>query len=295
VTPRVSLQAGSLEVELAPNVGGAVSAFRLRRPEGVIALFRESPAKLDDVLEAGCFPLAPFVNRIRDGRFRFRGHEVRLSPNLPPQRHPLHGQAWRGPWRVERAEADTAELSFRHEAREWPWSYEARQEFTLDPNGLSVSLSVVNTGREVMPCGLGLHPYFPANRETVLSTSVTEVLVVDDEIMPTGSEPAVGRYDLTERRIAGAGLDNGYEGWSGLAELRWPDRGVRLRITASENARRFQVYAPIEGGLVVAEPVTHANDAFSHPEAEWEALGLVLLRPGETMEMSARFEVEAGA
>ena len=154
---------------------------------------------------------------------------------------------------------------------------------------------MVNTAREVMPCGLGLHPYFPANGETVLSTSVTEVLVVDEEIMPTGSEPAVGRYDLKERCIAGAGLDNGYEGWSGLTELRWPDRGLRVRITASANARRFQVYAPVEGGVVVAEPVTHANDAFSRPEAEWEGLGLVLLPPGETMEMSARFEVEAGA
>jgi len=284
---RVRLRAGELEAELAPEIGGSISAFRhAGRP-----VMRDAPADLRDVLDASSFPLVPFVNRVRDGRFSFRGREVRLSPNLPPQKHPLHGQGWRSPWRVVRAAETGAELAFRHEPGEWPWAYEARQVFTLDPGALAIDLTVVNASGEIMPAGLGQHPYFPANAETVLSTEVTEVLTVDQEVMPVALEPATGRYDLRERRIERAGLDNGYEGWSGEAEIRWPDRGLAVRITASENARRFQVYAPEEGGLVVAEPVTQANDAFSHPEERWPALGLVLLPPGAALTMSARFEV----
>src|SRR3712207_8165062 len=43
--------------------------------------------------------------------------------------------------------------------------------------------------------------------------------------------------------------------------------------------------------IFVAEPVTHANDVFSHPESAWAALGLRLLEPGERFAMSARFDV----
>jgi aldose 1-epimerase len=290
VSLRVPLQAGELTVELAPQIGGSIAAFRhAGRP-----VMRDAPADFSDVLEAASFPLVPFVNRVRGGRFRFREREIRLAPNLPPQKHPLHGQGWRGSWSVVRAQPEGAELAFGHEPGEWPWAYEARQVFALDERGLSIDLEVINISGEVMPAGLGQHPYFPANSETVLSTQVTEVLTVDDEVMPVGLEPATGRYDLHERRIERAGLDNGYEGWSGLAELRWPDRSLTLRITASDNARRFQVYAPEEGGVVVAEPVTHANDAFSHPEERWASLGLVLLEPGAAMTMTARFEVSAG-
>jgi aldose 1-epimerase len=289
VSLRVQLRAGELEAELAPQIGGSIAAFRhAGRP-----VMRDAPADLRDVLDASSFPLVPFVNRVREGRFSFRGREVRLAPNLPPQKHPLHGQGWRGPWSVTRSQQDGAELAFRHEAGEWPWAYEARQVFTLDEGGLTIDLTVTNTSGEVMPAGLGQHPYFPANSETVLSTRVTEVLTVDEEVMPVGLEPAAGRYDLHERRIERAGLDNGYEGWGGEAEIRWPDRRLTLRITASDNARRFQVYAPEEGGVVVAEPVTHANDAFSHPEERWPSLGLVLLEPGAAMSMRARFEVGA--
>jgi aldose 1-epimerase len=181
---RIRLSSGDLEAELAPEIGGSVSAFRLHRGDRVEPLFRESPADLSDVLQAGCFPMVAYVNRIRNGRFSFRGREVLIEPNMSPQRHPLHGQGWLKPWTVASTSASRAELRFSHEAGEWPWSYDATQVFTLDPAGLSIELSVTNTSGEVMPCGLGQHPYFPANAETVLSTTVAQVLPVDDEVMP---------------------------------------------------------------------------------------------------------------
>ena len=49
------------------------------------------------------FPLVPYVNRIRGGRFTFRGREVRLAPNMAGDPSPLHGQGWLSPWQVERA------------------------------------------------------------------------------------------------------------------------------------------------------------------------------------------------
>jgi len=284
MTDRVRIAAGRLELELAPAVGGSVAAFRA----GGTPVFRESPADLSDAGDSGCFPLVPFSNRVREGVFSFRGREIRLTPNLPPQKHPLHGQGWRGAWTVKSAEAARAAVAFDHAPGEWPWAYQARQAFALDEGGLSVRLELRNTDRRAMPCGLGLHPYFPAGPETVLDTRVERVWTVDEEVMPVSLEPAVGRYDLRERRINAAGLDNGYEGWSGSAELRQPGFTVRMR---APEASRFQVYSPPEGGVVVIEPVTHANAAFNHPEERWAELGVVVLESGASLALETRFDV----
>lgn len=280
----VPLSAGDLRAVLVPEIGGVVRSFRWRdRP-----VFREGPSEITDANHGGCYALVPFSNRVRDGRFTFRGREVRLSPNLPPQKHPLHGQGWRGAWSLESADAQGAVMVYDHPPGEWPWAYQARQTVALDPAGLSIALSCRNLSAEPMPCGLGLHPYFPAEAATVLSTSVRGVWTIDAEVMPVALESPVGRYDLRERAIDGADLDNGYEGWSGEAELRQRQFTVRI---SSPDAGRFQVYAPPQGGIVVAEPVVNANAALNQPEDLWPELGLAVLAPGESTAMFARFDV----
>jgi len=254
-----------------------------------VDLFRRGEAGSDDPLDSAGFPLVPFCNRVRDGRFRFRGREIVLPPNMPGQRHPLHGQGWRGPWRVVDASDSFAEIAFQHEAGDWPWTYHSRMTVMLKARGLEVALACRNLSDEPMPCGLGLHPYYPCDAETVLDPGVTEVWTVDDEIMPVEKAPATSRYGLKDRRVCGQGLDNGYEGWSGEAVLRWPSRGRGLKLTSE--APRFQLYSPKAGGLIAAEPVTNANAALNRREEEWETLGLWILQPNESARLTARFEV----
>jgi aldose 1-epimerase len=289
----IRLSAGDLVLELAPEVGGAIARFGLDLAEGYRPLMRPAPAGLHDALDAACFPLVPFVNRVRDGRFSFAGRQVRLSPNMPPQKHPLHGQGWRHPWAVAGAQEREADLVYRHAPGEWPWAYEARQRFELDADGLSVRLSVRNLADGPMPAGLGLHPYIPCDEATVLDTRVEIAWSVDEEVMPVLAVPARGRYDLSRRRICGQDLDNGFGGWSGDAEIRWAERDLELSIRSAE-AAFFQVYSPASGGLFVAEPVTHRNAALNLPESQWTTAGLRVLDPGAEFAMSARFEVRRG-
>ena len=283
------MRADGLEAGLKPHVGGAFTHFTdLSAPERV-DLFRHGKADFHDPLDSAGFPLVPFCNRVRDGRFSFRGRQVHLPPNMPPQRHPLHGQGWRSAWQVLEAGESFAQIAFHHEALDWPWTYQSRMTAMLKNRGLEIVLTCKNLSDDAMPCGLGLHPYYPCDAETVLDTGVTEVWTIDEEIMPVKTEPATGRYDLRDRKVCGQDLDNGYEGWSGVATLRWPSRGRGLRLTSQ--APRFQLYSPKEGGLIAAEPVTNANAALNHPEQEWTRLGLTLLEPGQRAELKARFEV----
>jgi aldose 1-epimerase len=286
----IELTAGSLRLKLSPEIGGAISGFEWCEGEQRRPILRTCPDPLEQVLDAACFPLVPFVNRIRDGRFTFRGREVRLRPNMAGDPSPLHGQGWLNPWTVEETGKSSATLAFHHQPGEWPWAYEAKQIFKLDESGLSVDIGCRNVSDEPMPCGLGLHPYFPCSGGTTLDTGVEVAWTIDDEILPVDRVPATGRYDLRGRRICGQDLDNGFGGWDGRATIADPSYPFTVQLSSSD-ARFFQVYSPATGGIFVAEPVTHANAALNEPEARWPELGMRVLAPGESMTLSMRLAV----
>jgi aldose 1-epimerase len=288
-SPRVTLRAGGLEVQLLPEIGGSIGRFDRLAGERRQPLLRGTETG-GHVLDTGCFPMVPYVNRIRGGAFTCDGRLVTLAPNMPGDASPLHGQGWLGAWQVTEAGEDRATLSFRHRAGEWPWDYEATQRFRLDPGGLSLELSCRNLSPERMPCGLGFHPYYPCDAQTVLDTEVTSVWTIDAAVLPVDNVPATGRYDLRARRICGQGLDNGYDGWSGMASISWPGEEAALRLSSSD-AGRFQVYSPAAAGLFVAEPVQQANAALNAPQSTWPSLGITLLEQGQSTTITARFDV----
>lgn len=253
---------------------------------------RECHSESKNVLEAANFPLVPFVNRIRGSRFSFRGREIIMSPNMAGDPSVLHGQGWLSAWEVVSASANAAELLFRHEPGEWPWAYEARQSFSLDERGLSLGLACRNTSADPMPCGLGQHPYFPCGPETRIDTHVTHAWTIDENVLPGEKVPAVGSFDLLDRLACRQDLDHGFAGWGGRARISDPDWPFDLELSSAQ-ARFFQLYSPADGGLFVAEPVTHANAALNEPEAEWDELGIRVLEPGDEMSLAMRLKVIA--
>jgi aldose 1-epimerase len=289
--PPLTLRAGSLELELSPSIGGAVSNFRWVVEGSRTPILRESHTPLENVLDAASFPLVPFVNRIRGGSFTFRGRQVRLSPNMAGDASPLQGQGWTSAWRTESASEAEATLAFDHHPGEWPWAYEARQTFRLGADSLWFRLSCRNASDEPMPCGLGFHPYFRCGPETRIQTFVDEVWTVDDHVLPVERATPTGRYDIADAPICGRGLDNGYGGWCGRALFTDPGWPFEIELSSTE-ARFFQLYSPSNGGLFVAEPVTHANAALNEPVQMWASLGIEILQPGQEMELEARLEVQ---
>ncbi|HEX4694673.1 aldose 1-epimerase [Sphingomonas sp.] len=286
----LTLRAGALEVQLLPQLGGSIARFDRVAAGRRQPLLRAAPADANSVLDTGCFPMVPYVNRIRGGTFDCDGRTVTLTPNMAGDASPLHGQGWLGAWRTEQAGDDHATLSFHHAAGEWPWDYEATQHFRLDKDGLSLALSCRNLSADRMPCGLGFHPYYPCDADTMLDTEVESAWTIDAAVLPVDNVPATGHYDLRQRCICGQGLDNGFDGWSGTASITWPGEAAGLRLS-SPDARRFQVYSPASGGLFVAEPVQQANAALNAPQADWPSLGMRLLEQGQSVAVHARFDV----
>ena len=286
------LSSTHLELELSPCIGGSISRLSYLAAGEPRSILRECHTPLENVLDAASFPLVPFVNRVRDGSFGFRGRSVSLAPNMAGDPSPLHGQGWLNPWQVDSASGSEAVLSYRHEPGEWPWAYEAQQHFHLEAGVLSVRLTCRNISDDAMPCGLGQHPYFPCGAKTRIETTVTHVWTIDESVLPVDRVPASGRYDLSERLICGQDLDHGYGGWSGRALIDDPGWPYELELSSPE-ARFFQIYSPKSGGYFVAEPVSHANAAMNAPESDWPELGLRVLEPGEEMRLGMRLEARS--
>ncbi len=288
--PPITLSAGALEMSVSPSIGGSISWFDWVDGDWRVHVLRKCNSCHENVLEAGSFPLVPYVNRIRGGRFEFRGREVTIAPNMAGDPSPLHGQGWLAPWRVESQSATEAVLSFEHGRGEWPWAYRAEQHFELDERGLSLRLTCRNLAREPMPCGLGQHPYFNCGPETRIETRVTHAWTIDEHVLPVEKVLASGRFDLADRAVCGQDLDHGFSGWGGSARMSdagWP---FTLELS-SPDARFFQLYSPASGGIFVAEPVSHANAALNAPEEQWAELGMRVLAPGEAMSLDMRLEV----
>jgi aldose 1-epimerase len=285
----IELRAGKLEAVLSPEIGGSISRFDFVRDARRVAIFRPAPAELRNVLEAGCFPIVPFANRLRGSAFTFRGRRIVLPPNMPGEPLALHGEGWHANWQVIAADRQTAVLEFEHEPGSWQWHYRARQEFALSTNSLEIAISCHNLSQEDMPCGLGQHPYFPCTPTTMLDTHADTVWTIDSQILPVSPIRSEGRYNLRRKLICGADLDNGYEGWSGRADIYWREQALGVSVVSQ--TPRLQIYAPKNGTLCVVEPVTNANAALNCPEVEWPSLGLAILKAGEETRLTVRFEV----
>ncbi len=260
----LSMQAGSIAVDLAPSAGGSIARFSV----GGIDLLRPLPPRVGNAQTASAasaYPLAPYSNRIANGRLVVDGVAYRLPPNAPGFVHPLHGEGWRSAWQVAARDAQAAELHHEHDGRAgWPFRYRARQHFQVDGGGLRVTMSLENLEDRAVPGGLGLHPFFRRDPDTTLSFRAAAVWLGDSEVLPVErvAVPAAWRHD--DPRPVATGLDNCFDGWDGRATIAWPRRGLRLELRASGPFSHAVVYTPADRPWFCVEPVSHANGRVAH-------------------------------
>jgi aldose 1-epimerase len=269
----LTLRSGDWRAELRPEIGGALAGLWLGETE----ILRAMPTGSSDPLDAACFPLVPYCNRIRDGAFEWQGREVHLPANFPPERHSLHGLGWQVPWAVTSEAGFKCALEHRYDSRgAWPWAYDAEQRVRLGSKGCAITLDVTNRGDTPMPCGLGFHPYFRRRSETRVQFRAGGMLAVGGDLIPTGEIVEPGRFaDWQQGTALPTGLvDHCFDGWDGSVAIA-DDCGM-ITMTA-RGAPFLHVYAPEEGSALCFEPVGHAPDAVNRAPTE-----MTVLPPGCT-------------
>lgn len=285
--PLIELCAGDLAITLSPQTGGSLRSFTWRGEP--IMRTEIGPG----VLDAACFPLVPFSNRIAHGRFEWQGRQVQLSANFPGQDspHTLHGFGWLAGWEVVASDGTSIELLHRYPGGEWPWTYEARQSATLTDTTLTLGLSLTNLGEQAMPAGLGFHPYFPCNAQTRLTALHQGEWQNDAECLPVRlKESAEARDWWGGAPVTGRKVDTVYTDRRGPMRIDWPDRGLGLAIDGDDLFRHTTIYVPDNQGWFCVEPVSHGTNAVNLAE---RSNGMDVLAPGQMLASEVRFTVEA--
>ena len=288
--PLLGLRAGDLALDLAPDSGGIIAGFRhrdtlLMRAPDLAEIAARNPRG------GASWPLVPYSNRIRDARFPWRGRMIELARDHLSGDHAIHGQGWRRPWQVVSADATRAVLEQRHAPDGfWPFAYRARQDFTLTPDGVALTMSVENIGDEAMPAGLGHHPYFRRAPDTRLQVGLGSMWEGDAACFPRRRVTVPDAFDFrTARAVDAIDLDAVFVGWTRPARIDWPDAGLALEISADAIYGRLVVFIPPGRNVFAVEPVSHDTDALNRPPEDDH--GLACLAPGEILSGGMTFRV----
>ncbi|GAA1807158.1 aldose 1-epimerase family protein [Planosporangium flavigriseum] len=270
------------------EVGGGLRKYEVN---GVDVLFGY---EVDEVCPASAGKvLAPWPNRIRDGRYSFAGDVHQLALTEPSRHNAIHGLVNWVRW--SRVSGDDSSITVEYEVVPQPgyrWPLALRTTWSLNADGLTAEHSATNTGTEPCPFGLATHPYVqvPGLKadELLLGVPGRLRLLVDSRMLPIGAAKVAGEYDFTEpRAIGGLALDTAYgdlirdaDGRSTVT-LTAPDgRGVRVWADSAFNW--WQVFtgdtlaAARYRRAVAVEPMTCPPDAFR------SGRDLIVIQPGET-------------
>jgi len=234
--------------------------------------------------------LVPWPNRVRDGRYRFRGADLQLALTEPGRHNASHGLVRWANWAPAVHQADRVVMSLvLHPQPGYPFTLDLAVNYGLGPDGLSVATTATNLGDGPCPYGAGAHPYLTVGTasvdDTVLRVPAADRLATDDRGIPAGAVPVEGTpFDFRVPRPVGEiVLDTAYTGLTGdRAELAGPDGGRRVTLWWDPSYRWLMVFtgdtldpARRRKGLAV-EPMTCAPNAFVTGD------GLRVLQPQES-------------
>jgi aldose 1-epimerase len=277
---------------------GLVAAVLCELSVGGVRLTETVPP--DSLPPMGCgIVLAPWPNRVRDGRWMLDGEPQQLDLTEPALGNASHGLLRNTAYHVLERRPDVVRLGAHIPAQHgWPFALDTWVRYALEPDGLTVTHGARNVGDRPAPWAVGAHPYFrigetPVERLTVV-VDRPEYLELDDRLVPVAvRQVADTPFDLrSPRTLADVDVNVAYgdsEAFIGRSEAAWlraPD-GSSLALWLDEEFTWIQVYTPRDvpradgkGPAIAIEPMSAAPDALN------SGRGLVWLAPGTEWQAS---------
>jgi galactose mutarotase-like enzyme len=237
--------------------------------------------------------LAPWPNRLGDGRYTFEGVEAQAPLDEPARGNAIHGLVRWLPFRmVGRAQNRVSLACDLHPSPAYPFALRLTLEYRLGRDGLTVVTDADNFGDVDLPFGIGFHPYLGVGTVSIdhlhLRVPGVERLITDDRGLPTGRAPvAATEFDFRQGRLIGVTkLDTGFTGLErdsqgrARVELDHPDGAGGTTVWADDRFGYFMVYTgdtlemDERRAALAVEPMSCPPDAFR------SGIDLVVLRPG---------------
>jgi aldose 1-epimerase len=243
--------------------------------------------------------LAPWPNRVADGRYAFDGVEHQLPIDEVARGNALHGLAGWVVWTVAAHSDSRAVLTCTLPARPgYPTSLDLTVTYDLGDGGLRVTIEATNVGAARAPYGTGHHPYLTVGRrldECELMLPAASYAPMDERGHPGAVEPVDGtELDFRTPRLIGATqVDHPFtaldpSGDEVTVVLRDPASGREVRLVSDPATFPWlHAFTADDHGAqaresLAVEPMTCPPDAFG------SGTDLVVLEPGDTHRGSFR-------
>lgn len=240
--------------------------------------------------------LAPWPNRIRDGKWPWQGRELQLEISEPGRQTALHGLVSDTLWDVVEHDESSVTLSTTVDPTAgYPFSLEMAVTYRLNDEGVDCTIDIRNVGDALAPVAIGFHPFLCLGdrpvRSLTLDSPVEKVVAVDERLLPIGLE------DSSHARHNPAGgvmlhdaqFDTGFqlEGSGKHVTRLTADDGASVQLWQSPELGWIQFFLtddfPGPHGFhsaLAVEPMSAPADAFNSGIDVWH------LEPGEAAQAS---------
>jgi aldose 1-epimerase len=238
--------------------------------------------------------LAPWPNRIRDGRYTFEGRDLQLPLSEPAHGNASHGLVRWAAWSIEERTDHSVSLVYRTMAQPgYPWTLDLHVLYDLSADGLTVTTTATNLASTPAPYAHGAHPYLTTGTGPVdaweLTLPARTRLLADDQLIPVDEEDVrdTALDFRVARPIGSSTLDTAFTGLGrdaeGRAEVRLRDARSGDGVALWMDERHGWVQLFTGDGLpslaresLAVEPMTAPPDAFN------SGTDLVVLAPAGT-------------
>ncbi len=308
-TPHLIIENDYVRASVVPGLGAGLSSLVLKHPtHGELHLMRPAAPNVSYFNDLACYVMIPWSNRIEGSGRPGTARLVRGSEEFPlradwPDGTAIHGVCKDAPFTL----LDRSPLSVRcmlperkptHQSG-WPWGFTAHVRYELAGLEVRCSLTIKNISNAPMPCGGGFHPFW--NRRLTGSDACCHIQVpVHGRYESKGMLPvAPAREDHTTRLLSRGvcvdqlDLDDVFHGNAAGARLHWD--AVDVTYETCSSCSHTVVYAPPRthplGDVFCLEPVTMVNNGFALHARGWQETGVVLLQPGECLNVSMNLNI----
>jgi aldose 1-epimerase len=186
----ITLSSGNVEIVIDAEHGARLSSVRFVETELLVQRIN------DDSFSWGCYPMAPWAGRTRNGIFEYQGTSVQLPINSAP--HAIHGLVHDAVWQVVNTSPTSATLRVDLDQR-WPFAGWVEHRISVNSTSVNLQLTVHATEHNdeiiSMPAQVGWHPWFvrPVQLETEFKT-----MYVRDSDGIAGAQRALQEQDVMQ-------------------------------------------------------------------------------------------------
>jgi aldose 1-epimerase len=277
-----------VSTEGAALIGLSVGSFNLIEPN------------TRDGLYAGKI-LAPWPNRIRDGKYSFNKKDYQLPINEVSKNNSLHGLVANSLWEITFQNQSKVILEYLlDQPAIYPGKLQLQVTYEIIESGIEITVLSKNVGEISAPYAVSIHTYLVAgapikNNELNLQIPADQFLEVDAErLLPIKLQPVTGtNFDFIDsKKISDLFIDHAFKYSSNyprsISLLNAEGQGVEMIF--DDQSKWIQIHTAdrdLQGDsrmAVAIEPMTCPPDAFN------SGIGLIVLEPGKKHEYKLKIK-----